>query len=105
MPAKRLDSLLNPNENGGLGDVVRRARGMGELTERLRRALGRELGTPIVAANVRDDGTLVVLVESPAWAARLRFEADALIAAAGRTKPPVARCEVRVAHGATGGQA
>ena len=101
MPAKRLDSLLNPNKNGGLGDIVRRARGMGELTERLRRALGDELGMPIVAANVRDDGTLVVLVESPAWVSRLRFEGDALVAAAGRTEPPVARCEVRVARGTT----
>ncbi len=101
MPAKRLDSLLNPNETGGLGDVVRRARGMGELTERLRRALGEEFGTAIIAANVRDDGTLVVLVESSAWASRLRFETDALIAAAGPSEPPVERCQVRVARGAT----
>ena len=99
MTAKRIDSLLNPNEDGGLGAIVRRARGMEELVSRIRTALPADEAASIVAANLRDDGTLVVLVSSPAWASRLRFESDALIKAAGSEKP-ASRCEVRVARGA-----
>ena len=31
MSAKSLENLLNPNDDGQLGDIVRRAQGMGEL--------------------------------------------------------------------------
>ena len=97
MTAKRLDSLLNPNDNGGLGEIVRRARSMEALVGKLKAGLPADEATSIVAANIREDGTLVVLVSSSAWASRLRFETDSLLEAAG---PAAERCEVRVARGA-----
>ena len=96
MPIKSLENLLNPNDNGGLGDIVRHAREMGELVEALQRALPEEFAQHVLAANVRDDGELVVLTSSPAWAAKLRFEADALMGAARRTSATVTACKVRV---------
>ena len=49
-----------------------------------------------VAANIRDDGTLVVLASSSAWAARLRFESERLMAAARGSGKTVLSCSVRV---------
>lgn len=99
MTAKRLDTLLNPSKDGNLSDLIRRARDMGELVDRLRQALPAEMGASVVAANIRGDGTLVVLVTSPAWASRLRFETESLLRAAKEFEPRVGRCQVRVAHG------
>ncbi len=96
MPIKRLKNLLNPNDNGGLGEIVRHARDMDELVAALQQALaGNETGG-ILAANVRADGELVVLARTPAWAAKLRFEADRLVAAARATGAEVKSCKVRV---------
>ena len=99
MPIKSLENLLNPNDNGGLGDIVRHARDMGELVNRLQQALPDDIGQQVLAANVRDNGELVVLASSPAWAAKLRFEADALLQAARATGAEVGSCTVRVSRG------
>lgn len=98
MTTKRLENLLNLNADGSLGDVVRRAREMGVLAEALTGALPAELAGGIVAANVRDDGELVVICSSSAWASRLRFEADRLMAAARQTGADVSSCSVRVSQ-------
>ena len=98
MPAKSLENLLNSNENGDLGRIVRRARELSELATALARALPPEEGASIVAANVREDGDLVVLCQSSAWAARLRFLSDALIAAAKAHGTDPTSCTVRVAR-------
>jgi hypothetical protein len=91
MPLKSLENLLNPNANQDLGDIVRRARDMDELPQ--------DQAGSIRSANVRDNGELVVLAASPAWAARLRFEADRLMAAARETGAEVNACTVRVERG------
>ncbi len=96
MPAKRLENLLNPSTNGDLGDVIRRAREMGELASALGTSLPPKLSDGIVAANLRENGELVVICASSAWASRLRFEADQLIAAARRTGADVQSCTIRV---------
>ena len=98
MPAKSLENLLNSNDDGGLGDVVRRAREMGELAAALDKALPAEAAGSIVSANVRDDGELVVLAASPAWASKLRFEADFLLEAARAAGAEVQSCSVRVSR-------
>jgi hypothetical protein len=82
MSPKRLENLLNPNKDGGLGGLVRRAREMGELATALSSGLPPELAAGVVAANLRDDGELVVICPSPAWASRLRFESERVLAAA-----------------------
>ena len=52
----------------------------------------------VIAANVRDDGELVVICESPAWASRLRFAADTLLEAAIAHGAAATRCTVRVSR-------
>ena len=99
MPADELKNLLNPSNDGDLGDLVRRAREMGELTDALARALPEDLARGIVAANVREGGELVVVAATSAWASRLRYEADALLEAARSTGIEVHACRVRVSQG------
>lgn len=100
MSAKRLENLLNPNADGGLGGIVRRARAMEALASALVDTLPDELAPGILAANVRDDGELVVICPSSAWASRLRFESDALMDAARETGADVKTCTVKVSQGA-----
>ena len=96
MTVKSLENLLNPNDDGELGDIIRHARDMGELVQILQQSLSEDEQGSVLAANVRDDGELVVLTSSSAWAAKLRFEADALIAAAVSSGAQVTYCTVRV---------
>ncbi len=98
MAAKQLGNLLNSNGNGDLGDLVRRARDMGELTATLARALPLELAGSLVAANIRENGELVVICRSSAWASRLRFEEATLVDAARRHGVSVDKVSVRVAR-------
>ena len=98
MSIKNLENLLNPNDNGGLGDIVRHARDMGDLVNRMQQALPDEIGCQVLAANIRDDGELVILASSSAWASRLRYEEDTLLAAARAVGHSVSRCSVRVAR-------
>ena len=98
MTAKSLDNLLNPSKDGDLANIVRRAQDMGELASALVGALSPEEGASILAANLRDDGELVVLCRSSAWASRLRFSADALLEAAKARGATASRCTVRVAR-------
>ncbi len=100
MSIKRLDNLLNPSDDGDLGEIIRHARDMGTLAQVLQDALPPTAAESIRAANIREDGELVVLTSSSAWAAKLRFETDALIEAARQTGATVATCTVRVDRGA-----
>ena len=98
MTAKRLENLLNPSKDGGLGSIVQRAQKMGALAAALARAVDPEEGASIVAANVRDDGELVVLVRSPAWASRLRFATETMLDTARKRGMKADRCTIRVAR-------
>ena len=98
MTAKSLENLLNPNNDGGLGKIIRHARDMGELVQMLQMSLSPDQAGSIVAANIRGDGELVVLAASSAWASRLRFETDTLIEAARKTGAKVESCSVRVSR-------
>jgi hypothetical protein len=53
----------------------------------------------IVAANLRENGDLVVIAISSAWASRLRYETDALLAAARKSGVSAQSCRIRVAQG------
>lgn len=98
MAAKSLENLLNPNNNGDLGSIIRRARELGELASALSRAVEPDEGAAIIAANVREDGELVVVCRSPAWASRLRFAADQLLEAARAQGANATHCTIRVAR-------
>ena len=98
MASDQLKNLLNPNTGGDLGNIVKRARKMGELTNSLSAGLPDEYAGAIIAANLRENGDLVVIAISSAWASRLRYETDALLAAAkGAGLNPTA-CRVRVSQ-------
>ena len=96
MSVKSLEELLKASNAGGLGEVVRHARDMGDLVQILQNSLPAEQQAAISAANIRDNGELVVLANSSAWASRLRYEADVMIAAARTTGKQVNKCTVRV---------
>jgi len=99
MPINDLKQLLNPSKDGELGDIVQRAQAMGTLTSALCRSLPESDRHAIVAANVRDDGELVVICASSAWASRLRYETEKLLQAASDAGVKAATCKVRVAQG------
>jgi len=81
MPVKKLENLLNSGSSGSLETLIRTAQDMDSLTSALRAALAPDMGENLLAANVRDDGALVVICSSSAWASRIRFESDALLLA------------------------
>jgi hypothetical protein len=96
MASDDLKNLLNSSAGGELGDIVRRARKMGELTHVLCNGLPDEYAGAIVAANLREDGDLVIIAASSAWASRLRYETDALLAAAREAGLSPNACRIRV---------
>jgi len=99
MPSSKLRNLLNPCIDGELGDLIGRARRMGELTDILSNALPESDRSAIVAANIREDGELVVICASSAWASRLRYETEVLLKAARDTGLKAHTCRVRVSQG------
>jgi len=98
MPVDKLENLLKTSPDRGLAELIERARELGALTKTLSKALDPDIGQALVAANVREDGELVVIARSPAWAARLRFETDKLLAAARDAGETVTACSVKVSH-------
>ncbi|WP_405227723.1 DciA family protein [Lentisalinibacter sediminis] len=83
MNEKKLGNLLS-RPDSPLAGIVERARAMETLTAAVRAALSEDARAHLVSAARRDDGTLVLVTESSAWAARLRFAADEALAAARR---------------------
>jgi len=72
---------------------------MGELTDILCNALPESDRSAIVAANFREDGELVVICASSAWASRLRYETEILLQAARNAGVMAQTCRIRVANG------
>ena len=98
MAKNELKNLLSPCSEGDLGRIIRRARELGELTDALSRALPEDCAGAIVAANLREDGNLVVIAASSAWASRLRYESDALLSAARHAGLDPIACRIRVSQ-------
>ena len=98
MSTKQLGNILNPIAGGDLGDIIRRARDMGELTDALARALPADHAGAVVAANVRETGELVVIAASSAWASRLRYETETLLEAAKSAGVTAKTCRIRVSQ-------
>ena len=98
MAENQLKNLLSPCSEGDLASVIQRARELGELTDALSRALPDDCAGAVVAANLRADGNLVVIAASSAWASRLRYETDTLLAAARDTGLNPVGCRVRVSQ-------
>ncbi|GMW06930.1 MAG: DciA family protein [Gammaproteobacteria bacterium] len=101
MSEKSLKSLsdLLQQPAGPFADLARKATATEELAATLRASLGPELAAELRAAHLRPDGTLVILAGSPAWASRLRFEAQGLLERCRERHPQAARVRVRVGGG------
>ena len=99
MTAKRLDNLLNADAPGGLEKIIQTAQKMDSLAAVLRAALSPAEADSVVAANVRNDGHLVVVCRSSAWAARLRFHDASLLDSARAAGFEVDKLKVMVSQG------
>ncbi len=98
MSITRLDKLLHTATGDGLGKIVQRAQKLEALTGVLRARLPAELASSLIAANPRDDGELVLICASSAWASRMRFETDLLIDAARQAGFMVDRARITVSQ-------
>jgi hypothetical protein len=79
-----------------LGDIAQRAQWLVTLDAHLRKSLPPALANHCTLANVRDD-TLVFLVSSPVWKAKLRLLGDTLLAAANGAGVPARELTLKVA--------
>jgi len=95
----RLENLLKARTGSTLNKIIQRAQNMDELTTVLRAELAADAAQNLLAANLREDGELVLVCASSAWAARLRFESDTLMEVARKTGRTVNSCKVTVSQG------
>mgnify|MGYP001160849609 CR=1 FL=1 len=82
MKEKNLKNLINSKSSNELEKIIQAAADMQLLTKALKDVVTQEISEHLVAANVRDNGELVVICTSSAWASRLRFESKTLISTA-----------------------
>ncbi len=88
--------MLQTGAGGALEQIVQHAQNMGNLTSAIRSVLPDEAKASLLAANLRENGELVLICSSSSWAARLRFESEQLIKAARLTGAEVSKCKVKV---------
>ena len=86
-----------------INDLARRAEASLDLAAALRAGLPAEMSAELRSASLHADGTVVVMAASPAWAARLRFEGETLLARCRERHPQVRRIKVRVSGAAGSG--
>ncbi len=98
MTITRLENLLKTGAGGTLDEIIQRAQNMDELTTALRAELPADAGPNLLAANLREDGELVLICASSAWASRLRFESDKLIEVTRKAGLDVKTCRVVVSQ-------
>jgi hypothetical protein len=99
MTITKLENLLKTGAGGTLDEIIQRAQNMDKLTTALRAELPADAGPNLLAANLREDGELVLICASSAWASRLRFESDKLIAVARKAGLDVKTCRVALSQG------
>ena len=92
----RLEKLLKTGSGKALEKIVQHAQNMDDLCSALRARLPDEAKSHLLAANLRENGELVLLCSSSSWASRIRFESDQMIDAARATGAIVEKCKVRV---------
>ena len=92
----RLEKLLKTGSDGALDKIVHRAQYLNDLTSAIRSVLPEEAKSQLLAANLRENGELVLICSSSSWAARLRFESEQLIEAARLAGTKVDKCRVKV---------
>ena len=74
MSFNKLKKILNSKTHNNLDKVVQRAKDIEELHLLINNNLNKETASHIIGCNLDDSGKLVILCDSIAWAAKLRFE-------------------------------
>jgi hypothetical protein len=95
--AKSLAELIGTGDSS-LGNLAGEARRRSTLSEHLRKGLADPLGTNLLHCNINSRNTITLLAASPEWAARLRYEAPAILELARQIEPEVMQIKVRVAN-------
>lgn len=75
MPANSLAELLN---TGSLGRLATESRRRQDIADEVRRRLPEKEAAHLVAANTDEEGRLVLVMDAPVWAARVRYMAREL---------------------------
>jgi len=96
MTIVKLGNLLRSGSGDRLDKLLKRSRNMGDLAQILRAALPSDAAPHLLAANLRDDGELVLICSSSSWAARLRFESEGLLKVARKAGLKAETCSVKV---------
>ena len=96
MKEKNLKNLINSKSSSELDKIIQTTADMQLLTTALKEVVTQEISEHLVAANVRDNGELVVICTSSAWASRLRFESKTLISTAQNSGFDASRIRVTV---------
>lgn len=93
---KPLSELISQPDSAlrRLADEARRRISLGD---HMRTGLPEHLSAGVLGCNIRSDGTLVMIVSSPEWAARLRFESERLLRLCRQREPQAQRVKLRVA--------
>jgi hypothetical protein len=94
----RLEKLLRSRSGSVLDNMVQTAQYMDELTSMLQRELDPDLAVNLCAASLRDNGELVLITSSSAWASKLRFEAEKIMEIVRRSGAKVESCRVTVSR-------
>ena len=94
----RLEKLLKKGAGGSLDKIIQHAQKLDELTDALRAELPADAAKHLLAANARDNGELVLICASSAWASRLRYESEKLVQAARSAGFMVDRARVTVSQ-------
>jgi hypothetical protein len=98
----KLQTLLKTGDNDKLSGLALRAKDMDRLKGILESGLSSDMAPHLVAANLRPDGMLVLVVDSPAWAARFRFETAKLMEIASSGGVAALSCRVIVTQDQAG---
>ncbi len=96
MPIISLEKLLKSAGDSALDNVVQTAQLMDELTTLLQKDLAADLSANLCAASLREDGELVLIATSSAWASKIRFEAENIMETARKSGKRVTKCRVSV---------
>jgi hypothetical protein len=96
MAIVKLGQLLKSGSGDRLNKLVEHSQNMGNLAQLLRSSLPDDVAAHLLAANLRDPGELVLICSSSSWAARLRYESEALMKAARKAGIEASRCSIKV---------
>lgn len=90
------------NSHSAFGRLHREADRRGQLTSHLCRQLPADIAPGVNSCNLGADGVLTVFSNGPAWASRLRFEAEQILSICRAKEPSISSVKVRVSQNSCG---